>query len=484
MADSSKEVPGTPIVTETQSIESMDRIVEKKVVWKCDLYVVPILSFLMCLGFLDRINIGNARLQGLEKDLGMSGHDFNIALFIFFIPYMVCEVPSNIILKKVAPSTWLSCVMMGWGLVTVFQGVTDSFAGLLVCRFFLGVFEAGFVPGCVYLISMYYKRHELQTRINFFLACSIMAGSMSGVLAYFIAGMDGARGYSGWRWIFILEGAATVLAAAASKFFIPDWPETAKFLTEDERKILLHRLATETENAKMDRLDKPAMKRAFTDVKIYLGIVMYIGIVNSGYAVSFFTPTILNELGWTALNAQLMAVPIFACGACTAMLTAVISDRMRHRFTFTILGCIIASVGYIILLRQQSVSLGVRYFAVFAISAGSFMAHPITITWLSNNMGGHYKRGISSAMQIGIGNSGGLIASNLFFPSEAPRYPTGYGVSLALIWVCAATCIAFFLYLYRENRLRAQGLRDHLLQLPEDEVNNLGDDHPSFRFTY
>lgn len=115
MADSSKEVPGTPIVTETQSIESMDRIVEKKVVWKCDLYVVPILSFLMCLGFLDRINIGNARLQGLEKDLGMSGHDFNIALFIFFIPYMVCEVPSNIILKKVAPSTWLSCVMMGWG---------------------------------------------------------------------------------------------------------------------------------------------------------------------------------------------------------------------------------------------------------------------------------------------------------------------------------------------------------------------------------
>ncbi|KLJ09201.1 hypothetical protein EMPG_15376 [Blastomyces silverae] len=484
MTDSTKEAPDTPIATETQSIEYLDTEAEKKVVWKCDLHVVPILSFLMCLGFLDRINIGNARLQGLERDLGMSGHDFNIALFIFFIPYMFFEVPSNIILKKVAPSTWLSGVMIGWGLVTVFQGLTDSFAGLLTCRIFLGIFEAGFFPGCVYLISMYYKRHELQTRVNFYIACSIMAGSMSGILAYFIAGMDGMCGYSGWRWIFILEGAATVVAAAVSKFFIPDWPETAKFLTEDERKILIHRLATETENSRMDRLDKPAMKRAFTDVKIYLGIIMYIGIVNSGYAVSFFTPTILHDLGWTALNAQLMAVPIFACGACSAMITAVISDRIRHRFTFTIIGCLIASVGYTILLCQQYVSVGVRYFAVFTISAGSFMSHPITITWLSNNMGGHYKRGISSAMQIGIGNSGGIIASNLFFPSEAPRYPTGYGASLGLIWLCALTCIVFLLYLHRENRLRAQGHRDHLLQLPEDEVNNLGDHHPSFKFTY
>ncbi|ODH50390.1 hypothetical protein GX48_03505 [Paracoccidioides brasiliensis] len=484
MNSSPKEIPSTPTITETHSVESIDRTAEKKLVWKCDLHVVPVLSFLMSLAFLDRINIGNARLQGLERDLGMSGHDFNIALFIFFVPYMICEVPSNIILKNVSPSTWLSSVMLGWGLVTTLQGVTSSFAGLLVCRVFLGIFEAGFVPGCVYLISMYYKRHELQTRLNFFVSCSIMAGSLSGILAYAIARMDGARGYSGWRWIFILEGVATVVAAVFSKFLIPEWPEKAKFLAEDERKLLLDRLASETENVKMNRLDKNAMKRAFTDVKIYMGIVMYIGIVNTGYSVSFFTPTILNQLGWTALNAQLMAVPIFASGACSAMLTAIISDHLKHRFAFTMLGCVITTVGYIILLCQQSVSPGVCYFAVLTISAGAFMAHPITIAWLNNNVGGHYKRGISAAMQIGLGNSGGLIASNLFFPSEAPRYPTGFRTSLALVWVCAVTCIAFFLYLYRENRLRDEGFRDHLLLLPEDEVDNLGDDHPSFRFTY
>ncbi|PGH17189.1 hypothetical protein AJ79_01327 [Helicocarpus griseus UAMH5409] len=484
MADSSKEIACTPVPTETQWLESIDKIAEKKVVRKCDIHVIPILSFLMCLSFLDRINIGNARLQGLEKDLAMSGNDFNIALFIFFVPYILFEVPCNIILKKMAPSTWLSVVMVGWGLLTVFQGLTTSFAGLVVCRFFIGLFEAGFFPGCIYLISMYYKRHELQTRVNFFIACATMAGSFSGLLAYFIAGMDGARGYRSWRWIFILEGAATVVAAAFSKWMIPDWPETAKFLTEGERKVLVHRLEMEIKSAKMDRLDKPAMKRAFFDVKIYLGTIMYIGIVSSAYAISFFTPTIINQLGWEALDAQLMAIPVFGAGACVSMAVAFISDWLRHRFTFVLCASIFASVGYIILLCQQSVSLGVSYFAVFAISVGTFTAHPITITWLSNNMGGHYKRGISSAMQIGIGNIGGIIASNLFFRSEAPLYPSGYGGCLALVCVCGITCVVFFFYLRRENRIRDKGLRDNLLQLPENEVDNLGDDHPSFRFSY
>ncbi|KAK2793488.1 hypothetical protein FQN51_001245 [Onygenales sp. PD_10] len=484
MSDISKEIPDTPVVTETQPFESIDAKAEKAVVWKCDLHVVPILSFLMCLAFLDRINIGNARLMGLEEDLNMEGHQFNIALFVFFIPYIIFEVPSNILLKRIAPSTWLSGLMVGWGVVTVIQGVTENFAGLVVCRVLLGVFESGFVPGCIYVISMYYKRHELQTRINFFLCCSIMSGSMSGVFAYLIGRMDGVGGYRGWRWIFILEGLVTVISAVASKAIVPDWPETAKFLTDDERKILVRRLAAETDVARMDRLDKVAIKRTFSDVKIYLGTIMYIGIVNSGYAISFFTPTILHQLGWTAMKAQLMTVPIFAFGAASTMMMAFVSDWMKHRFAFTIGGCLVATIGYVILLCEAHVSVSIRYMAVFAISGGSLVTHPITITWLSNNMAGHYKRGISSALQIGLGNTGGIIASNIFLKSEAPSYPTGYGVCLGLIWVCGITCVIFFFYLRRENRMRVQGKRDYLLELPQDEVENLGDDHPSFRFTY
>ncbi|MCJ1418312.1 hypothetical protein MMC32_004659 [Xylographa parallela] len=125
----------------------MDPEAEKRVVRKCDLHVMPMISLLYMLAFVDRINIGNARIQGLEKSLNMQGNNYNIALFVFFIPYILFEVPSNIILRKVAPSTWLSFIMLCWGIVTTCMGLTKSYAGLVVCRFLLGFFEAGFVPG-------------------------------------------------------------------------------------------------------------------------------------------------------------------------------------------------------------------------------------------------------------------------------------------------------------------------------------------------
>ncbi|KAI4155897.1 MAG: hypothetical protein LQ340_000677 [Diploschistes diacapsis] len=134
----------TPI---PEVITSLDRSEEKKLLWKLDMHVLPTISILYMLAFIDRINIGNAKIQGLDTDLNMTGNQYNVALFIFFIPYILCEVPSNLLLKRIKPSTWLSFIMLCWGLITVFQGVTQSYAGLVACRFFLGLFEAGFVPG-------------------------------------------------------------------------------------------------------------------------------------------------------------------------------------------------------------------------------------------------------------------------------------------------------------------------------------------------
>lgn len=115
MADVTKEASTPQALEDAGFQDSIDPIAEKNLVLKCDMHIIPILCVLFVLSFLDRINIGNARLQGLEEDLDMTGNDFSLALFIFFIPYILCEVPSNIILKKIAPSTWLSCVMLGWG---------------------------------------------------------------------------------------------------------------------------------------------------------------------------------------------------------------------------------------------------------------------------------------------------------------------------------------------------------------------------------
>jgi hypothetical protein len=211
---------------------------------------------------------------------------------------------------------------------------------------------------------------------------------------------------------------------------------------------------------------------------------MYFGIVNTGYAVSFFTPTILHQLGYTAVRAQVMSIPVYIVATVVSLTAAFLSDRLRHRYLFTLAGCLVATVGYVVLLCQASVPVGARYFAIFAITSGGYLTQPILMGWLSNNMGGHYKQSIASAFQIGFGNCGGLVASNIFYDSEAPGYPTGYGVSLGMVWICGAACFLFLVYVVRENRLRAKGKRDHRLELPAEERDNLGDDHPSFRFTY
>lgn len=132
----------------------IDPEAEKKLLRKLDLRVLPPLFVIFLLAFLDRTNIGNARIQGLTKDLHMVGVHYNIALFIFFIPYILFEVPSNLVLKKVAPSTWLSSIMVLWGICTLAQGLVNNFASLVALRALLGLFEAGIFPGCVYLISM------------------------------------------------------------------------------------------------------------------------------------------------------------------------------------------------------------------------------------------------------------------------------------------------------------------------------------------
>ncbi|CAI7654101.1 unnamed protein product [Penicillium bialowiezense] len=457
---------------------------ERKVVWKCDLHVVPILMLLYLLAFLDRINIGNARLQGLEDDLQMKADQYNYALFIFFIPYILFEVPCNLIMKKLAPSTWISGIMVAWGCVTIGQGFVQSWSALMACRFLLGVFEAGFLPGCVYLISTYYKRFELQWRLNLFFSASIISGAISGLLAYGLSYMDGVSGYSSWRWIFILEGIATVVVGAIAKLLIVDWPEKAKFLTERERTILVARLQSENDSFPMNRLDRAAVWRILNDKKIYLGIIMYLGALNTGYATSFFIPSILRDMGWTSLMAQVMSIPIYIVAAVITIGTAYLSDKTKHRFGFVIAGCLIATVGYVILLAQRSVPVGGKYFALFAVTGGGFIAQPILIGWLSNNISGHYKKAIATAMQIGFGNCGGFVASNVFLSSESPFYLTGYATSLSLIWLCLISAVVLFLLLWSENRRREQGGRDHRLALEYEELQNLGDDHPGFRFTY
>lgn len=163
-----------------------------------------------------------------------------------------------------------------------------------------------------------------------------------------------------------------------------DWPETATFLTPSERALLIKRLSIDGGEARMDVLNRRAAKRVFSDWKIYCGILMYMGVVNTGYATSFFIPTIIEELGFTATMSQVRSIPIFIVAAVAALIVAWCTDRAKHRYGFTIAGVAVGLVGYVILLCQNRVTTGVRYMACFFITTGGYMTQPVTWVWLNN----------------------------------------------------------------------------------------------------
>ena len=362
------------------------------------------------------------------------------------------------------------------------QGFVHSNSGLIACRVVLGAAEAGWVPGAAYLLSMYYKRHESQKRFTLFWTAGILAGAFGGLLAYALVHMHGIGGCAGWRWVLIIEGLMSIVVSVPAKFILMDWPEQTRVLTPEEKLFLHAKLAGDLEGAKMDRLDKTAWQRILLDWKVIVMSLSYLGVTTSGYATALFIPTIIKSLGYTGISSQVHSIPIWIVAAVVALATAVVTDHVKHRYAFIMFGVSFASIGYILLLCGPTLSMRVRYMAVFFVTTGCYIAQPLTLVWLTINLGGHYKRAISLALQVGVGNIGGIIASNVFVQSDAPRFHRGYRVSLAMLLFCGFTSTIFALGLVWENRKRDRGERDHRLRLPERELSNLGDDDPRFRF--
>jgi len=184
---------------------------QQKAVWaKIDRRLMPILALLYLFSFLDRGNIGNAKLQGLTTQLDLTGNEYNIALTMYFIPYCLFECPANLVLKKFRPSRWLPGITVTWGIIMTLMGLVKTYPQLVGVRVCLGVAEAGLFPGVVYYLTLWYPRHKLQYRIGLFFGAASVSGAFSGLLAFGISYMSGTRGLLGWSWIFILEGCATV----------------------------------------------------------------------------------------------------------------------------------------------------------------------------------------------------------------------------------------------------------------------------------
>ncbi|KAK0648211.1 major facilitator superfamily domain-containing protein [Cercophora newfieldiana] len=450
---------------------------------RIDYHILPFVCILYLLAFLDRVNVGNARAFNLQKDLGLDplGTQFNTVLTIFFIPYIIFEIPSNIYLKRFSPRIWLSVCCIGFGLVTMLQGFTQNYGGILATRFFLGVFECGMFPGCFYLISMWYKRDEAQKRYTLFFSSTSLAGAFGGLLASAIGKMDGIRGYSGWRWIFILEGLITLVIGVIFLFTFPSFPEEAKWLTEDERVYVKARLeADQGRNAAERKITWRDVIHVMKDYKIWLGGFMYFGMIVPAYGYAYFSPTIIQSYHYDAIQTQLRSVPPWAASFGFAMMIAALSDWNRHRFLYAVCPIFIAIAGFAILINVHD-NINLQYAALFLVCLGTYSAMPIMVCWFSMNLGGHHRRAIGTAWQIGFGNIGGIIATYSFLASDAVNfYRKGYIICLAFISFAAASCIVYAVAITYENKEKEKALKD--AGMSEAEKEELGDLNPEFKY--
>ncbi|KAG6889070.1 hypothetical protein C0992_006499 [Termitomyces sp. T32_za158] len=445
--------------TEKASVGSIDETVfDAKLdkVWrKVDIYVLPVVAMFYLLSFLDRTNLGNARVAGLQTDLKMNNYEYCVALTVTYIPYIIAELPSNLVLKAVGPNLLLPTMLTLWGIVTTLQGVVTTYQGLLACRFFLGLCEGGVFPGLVLYLSFWYPRRQLQSRISAFFSTASLSGAFSGLLAYGIIRMNGVGHRPGWAWIFILEGLFTVLFGLSSFLTLPHSPGRARFLTEEEKEYVVARLRETGATGLQDEAD------SFSWNEIWKAFTL----------PHVFTPSILSGLGYTNVDAQLYSVPPFAAAFVVSIVVSYLSDRYGARGIVTIFSGILATIGFAMFYASHSPH--IKYGSLFLSITGAYNGAPALSTWNANNTAPYTRRATAIAIGFIMTNSGGILATWLLGTlSPAPLY-TKATLTLLIFSILMVVFSAMNIgYLASQNRKKAT-IRDTTSR--EDEALGLGD---------
>ncbi|KAI5479101.1 major facilitator superfamily protein [Pseudohyphozyma bogoriensis] len=420
-----------------------EKVVEKKLVRKLDLILLPLFTLLYLLNMIDRSAVGN-------------------------IFYIGCEVPSNLVLKKVG-GKWVSVLTIGFGVVTLASAFMKNFAEFIVIRALLGAFEGGTLPGIAFLFSRFYKRDELVFRIGTFLSLGpALSGAFGGLIAGGLVSTGDIGSVVGWRKIFLVEGIITTSLGVLSIFVVPDGPANARWLTVAERDIGVRRLAVGVMGVSTsDKTSSKIVKRSFMNLQTWMCALGYsfINIVVQG--AGLFLPTIIKTLGnYSATQANLRTVPPYVVATFWSIFVSYGCYRTR-RHGYWIAGSVsLSCIGYIIFLTSRNSK--VLYFATFITFSG---AAPETA------------RAVTSGIVPGFGSIGSIIATWAYLAKTAPHYVPGNALNVGATAGAAATALFLVWYTKHENRLRERGGRDYRLEgLSADEANELGSAHPNFRY--
>ncbi|KAK6892498.1 MFS-type transporter efuF [Candida tropicalis] len=437
------------------------KALDKKTTRKIDFRILPILIVLYILNYIDRTGIATARLGTLEEDLNLTGSDYQIALSILFAGYILFQVPSNMLMNKLGrPSTYLAVVMTIWGAISTCTAAVQGFGGLAAVRVLLGVVESAFFPGALMILSSWYDKKSLALRNSILYSGSLISSAFGGLISAAILQMDGLGGVSGWRYIFIIEGGCTVLVAPLAYFILPDNPDNTKFLTQEEKDIVMWKLKKDLGN--VNDSDKEAKEsewqgflHAIKDIKVWLLVATHSLLVAACGITNFF-PSVVQTLNFSRTITLCLTAPPYVIAVVATFLWSMHADRTGERFWHITVPLLLSLAAFII--AAASLNLGARYFSMCLMIPSLYCAFVVILTWISNCCPRPpAKRAAAIALVNCLSNSTSIWNAYLYPSSDAPRYLIAFCCNCGFIVASIAFAIGLRIRLMVLNKRIERG---------------------------
>ncbi|KAJ3907684.1 MFS general substrate transporter [Lentinula edodes] len=441
-----------------------------KVKRKIDNVVLPLVICSYIFNQFDRTNIGNAHvITAFNENFGITDNQkWTLALSIFYVGYCLLEMPANVLQRRIGANRFFFLSLTFWGLASLSFVYAKGYGALLALRVLLGIGEAGYYAGMIYYLSFWYKRHELAMRVSLCMT-GTYPGAIGGLLAFGLVRAKTSL-LDGWQFLYLIEAIPTLIMASMILFFLPPFPFFATFLTPRERAIA---------QARLNRDHKPqshggmngwqGFKAVVTDIHAWMFMTIYASF-NVGVAtISYFLPTIIAGLGFTAINAQGLTVAPYIVGWFMVVFQAWHSDKTRDRGWHIMLSCFISFVGYLILATAVQKSVGAAYFALFLVIGGLYSLFPLVMSWAANTFAPTSKRGVGTAFIVSISNCVSIASPQIYFDPQ-DSYRKGHAIAAGCVFLSMLIAFLLHMRLSKLNKRNAQRLD----LMTEDEKVSLG----------
>ncbi|WVR07826.1 hypothetical protein IAU60_004869 [Kwoniella sp. DSM 27419] len=426
----------------------IEKSLVRKLDMRCSLFVL-----LYIMNYLDRNNIGAAKDKGLMRDLKLDDTSYATCLSILYVGYILMQIPSNMIINKISrPSWYIGTAMLIWGMISTCSGVVTTFGGMVATRFCLGFVEAVFLPGALLILSKWYTRRELTFRNAILFAGNLISNAFSSLVAAGVLGnMEGTLGHSAWRWMFWIEGAATMAIGISAFFILPDLPTNTKGFTDEEREVAQLRLLEDVGEADEDSSEQSAfsgLAMAFKDLKMYVMMLTLTAYV-VGLSFNAYFPSLTKTLGFDYIPTLLMSAPPWVFSVIVSMINAWHADRTQEKFWHIVVPICFGLVGFVISMATSNTA--GRYVALF-LQAQSYAGFIVFYSWISSSFPRPPAKRAVAIAAINAFSQLGNIAGSYVWHLKAHGYRSSYGIVTAMFGVTILGCFVFKMILVNLNK--------------------------------